>query len=176
MAQAQLTKLFIENRDMILGFIFALTGNPDLAEEIFQDVALVILEEDRKGTQVNKYLPWVREIARRRVSEYYRKWAKRRALERPSASFEEVVCKAFAENEIPIERNHARLHHLRECLSRLSDRSREVINRFYHDRKSIRDIAHALDWQENSVKVALSRARKALADCIHDKLLVQEAT
>jgi DNA-directed RNA polymerase specialized sigma24 family protein len=49
-----------------------------------------------------------------------------------------------------------------------------VIEGFYRERKSLKQLAAALEWKENSVKVALSRARKLLADCVHMKLRVQE--
>lgn len=176
MAQGQLIKQFLGYRDAILGFAVALTRDYDAAEEIFQDVAMVVMEEDRKQTVVNNFLAWMREIVRRRVAEHYRKLAKRQAIEQPSETMMEVVVLAFAENETTLEKHRLRMQFLLECIERLTGRSREVINGFYGQRKSVRDIANGMTWEENSVKVALSRARTILADCINGRLRAQEAT
>ena len=175
MGDAQLVKQFLENRDAILAFTYALTRDYDVAEEIFQNVALVILEEARRTPNVGDFMAWAREVVRRRVAEYYRKNAKQLLKEQPSGSMAEVVSQAFQENDITAQASHTRMKALLECLERLTDRSRQVIEGFYRGRKSIRDIASGLAWTENSVKVALSRARKVLADCVQTKLLAQEA-
>lgn len=60
MAQGQLVKQLLENRDVILGFVFALTRDDDAAEEIFQDVAMAIVEEDHRGTNVVNFMSWTR--------------------------------------------------------------------------------------------------------------------
>ncbi len=170
MLQPPLAQQLLEHRDAVLGFVFALTRDFAIAEELFQVVAMAILEEASKGTTVKQFLPWAREIARRRVREYYRTSTRRQALEQPQASLEEVVSQAFAENDAVCETFQLRLKCLLECLKQLKGRSREVIEGFYRQRKSIRDLAAALAWQEDSVKVALVRARKALADCIQVRL------
>ncbi len=176
MAQDQLVKQFLDNRDTILGFIFALTRDYAVAEEIFQDVAIVILEEARRETAVVNYLAWSREIARRRVAEYYRKRGRRHAIEQTSDALTDVIGQAFGENEAVREDHQLRMQYLLECVQRLQGRSRELIEGFYNQRKSIRDLAAALAWQENSVKVALSRTRKVLADCINSRQRKQETT
>jgi RNA polymerase sigma-70 factor (ECF subfamily) len=168
-----LVKQLLEHRDGILGFLFALTRDYDVSEELFQVVATTILEEAGRGTTVEQFLPWAREIARRRVREYYRTHTRREALEQPEAALEEVVCQAFAENEDACETDQLRLKCLLECLERLTGRSRQVIEGFYRQRKSIRELADALAWQEGSVKVALVRARKALAECVQARMRLE---
>lgn len=175
MDQGNLVKRFLENRDAILGFIHALTRDYDVAEEIFQDVAVTILQESGRPTSVENFLGWAREVARHRVADYYRQHARRSSLVQPSGAMIEAVALAFAENEVGPQANQLRMKSLLECLERLSGRARDVIEGFYRDRKSIKDLAAGLEWKEGSVKVALSRARKLLADCIQVKLRVEQA-
>jgi RNA polymerase sigma-70 factor (ECF subfamily) len=176
MNQGEMVKRFLEHRDVILSFIYALTRDYDVAEEIFQNVAVAILQESGRATGVANFLGWAREVARHRVADYYRERARRGALEQPSGGMIEIVAQAFAENELIPQASQARMKSLLECLERLTGRSREVIEGFYRDRKSLKELAASLDWKENSVKVALSRARKLLADCVHMKLRVQEVS
>lgn len=166
-----LVKQFLEHRDGLLAFIFALTRDYDLAEEVFQQAAQVILEEAERSAPVTRFFPWACEIARRRVAEHYR-----RQQRRPTEQLGDVIDRAFAENDQVQEEHVLRLKYLDECRARLTGRSREVIESFYRDRKSIREVAAALGWQENSVKVALSRARRLLADCLKEKMASTRGT
>jgi len=172
MAAKLLAKEFLENRDALLGFLFALTRDIDVAEEIFQETALVIMEEAGKQTQVASFMAWAREIARRRLKEYYRKQA-RNTASLPAESLVEIVDQAFLEADAVESDNAVRIRYLIMCIEKLADRSRQVIEGFYRQKKSIREIARDLSWEENSVKVALSRARKVLADCVQLRLREQ---
>lgn len=166
MKESDLVKRFLENRDVILSFIYALTRDYDVAEEIFQNVAVSILQTSGQAVQVDNFLGWAREVARHRVADHYRQSTRRTALIQPSWAMVETVAQAFTENEAAPEANHERMKSLLACLERLTGRSRDVIEGFYRRRQSVRELAATLDWKENSVKVALSRARKQLADCI----------
>jgi RNA polymerase sigma factor (sigma-70 family) len=170
MPHSELVNQLLENRDAVLSFVYVLTRDFADAEEIFQEVAKVILEEAGKGVTVAQFMPWAREIARRRIGEFYRKNAKRNMVEKPTESIEAVIGQAFAENEKMLESSHLRLKALLDCLATLSGRTQAVIEGFYRNRQSIRDIAGSLGWNEQSVKNCLWRARKALADCIRGKL------
>jgi RNA polymerase sigma-70 factor (ECF subfamily) len=177
MAYPTLVRQFLEHRDVVLGFVFALTRDYDVAEEVFQEVALAILQEAGKGTAVESFLAWAQGIARRRVADYYRKANRRQTVEQVAGPLADVVSQAFAENAPLLEGHQERMASLLECLQRLAGRSRVIVESFYQRRQSLREIAGLLGWKEDSVKVALSRARKALADCIENRMRmsIQEA-
>jgi RNA polymerase sigma-70 factor, ECF subfamily len=175
MGQQELIRRFLDQRDTIFGFIYALTMDYEVAEEVFQNVATAILQEGTRGASVNDFPAWVRQVARHRVADYYRQNARRSAMEQPSGAMADIIAQAFGEHEISPPANHLRMRSLLECLQKLSGRSRDVIEGFYRDRKSLRELAASLGWQENSVKVALSRARKVLADCIDLRIRSQHA-
>ena len=170
MDQPQLVKQLLEHRDLILGFICGLTRDYTTAEEIFQETALAIVEEARKEPAISNFLAWAREIARRRVADYFRKKVRRQGVEQLSGSMTEMVELAFAENELSADGQQTRMEYLLECLKQLTGRSREVIVRFYQQHQNLKAIAAELNWQPDSVKVALSRARKILADCVQGKI------
>jgi RNA polymerase sigma-70 factor (ECF subfamily) len=173
MHEPQLTKDFLEHRQSLLGLILGLTHNVDLAEEIFQEVALVILNEAATGRTIDGFLPWAKEIARRRVAEYYRKNSQRLRIERPSEAIADAVCLAFEENSEHAEAPW-RQGHLNECLSALTERSRSLLEKRYGKKMGITDIAAAVGLTIGSVNVTLSRARKALAACIGHRLHASE--
>jgi RNA polymerase sigma-70 factor (ECF subfamily) len=175
MRQPGLVQQLVENRDVILGFILALAQDYYLAEEVFQNVSLAIVDQANKGADVAEFMPWARAIARRMLAEHYRKMGKLRAAERPLGAVAEVIDQAFEENRISGEANAVRQKHLRECFDRLTSRSKELVKGYYHNGRSIRDMAALLGWSEGSVKVGLARARKALAECVERRLRNAEA-
>ncbi len=165
-----MTRDFLQNRQALLGFIFALTRDALAAEEIFQEVALAILAEAATGKEVDPFLPWAREVARRRVAEYYRKSTQRERVAPLSNSMVDLVCRSYQENEEYPERDSLRLASLRRCVDQLGGRAREVIDLRYRLRLGIEKIASALSWRVDSVNVLLTRTRRVLADCVKSKL------
>ncbi|MBI3858312.1 MAG: sigma-70 family RNA polymerase sigma factor, partial [Planctomycetes bacterium] len=140
MSPPKITRDFLQNRQALLGYLFALTRDQLVAEEVFQEVALAILEEASSGRQVDPFLPWAREVARRRVLEYYRKSARAPLSE----SMIDLVGRSFQENEEAPEQDSRRLVSLRECLQKLPDRARQAIDLRYNVRLGIEAIAQSL--------------------------------
>lgn len=174
MHQEDLVRRFLDHRDATLAYIFALTRDYDAAEEIFQDVAVTIIQEAEKAGRIDHFDHWLREVARHRVADYYRRTGRRLAKEQPTGSMADVVSQAFEENAASPEENHARMKLLIDCVQGLNGRSREVINGFYRELKSLKELAASLCWKESSTKVALSRARKTLAECVEGKLRARQ--
>lgn len=172
-AETQLVKQFLEQRDLLLGYLLALTRNHASAEEIFQEVALVILEEAHRGTQIEHFAAWAREVARRRALEYFRRQARANRMQPLDETYLAAVDQAFGEVAWTGEELQEREELLRQCLAKLTGRSRQVIELRYQGERSLAEIAAALSWQVDSVKVALSRARKALTECVQARLRTQ---
>jgi RNA polymerase sigma-70 factor (ECF subfamily) len=175
MSQPKLAVDLLKNRQALLGFVFALTRDQVLAEEIFQEVALAILNEGSAGKEVDPFMPWAREVARRRVAEFYRKTQRREQLLPLSDSMAELVALSFQENEEDPDQGTLRLKHLRGCVQKLSARAREAIEQRYRSGHEIDHIATAMSLQTDSVNVLLSKARKVLAECVRSRLSAPEA-
>ncbi len=167
-----LVRMLLEHRDGIFGFTLALTRDREAAEEVFQEVGLAVVEEANRRTAVERFLPWVHELARRRVAEHFRKRSRRSGIER-AESLDEVVARAFEENAGDPAALHARREYLAECVEELPPTQREMIERRYRDLASVRDIAGSLSWTDGAVKVALWKARRRLAACVDGKLASQ---
>jgi RNA polymerase sigma-70 factor (ECF subfamily) len=175
MIESELVKELLRNRDTLMGFVLALVRDHDLAEELFQETALALLAEAEKGTRPTAFLPWARAVARHRIADYYRRQARRPEETRTFEAMADVVARAFEENPIAAEAAHRRLKHLMECLRRLGQRARTIVDLRYRDRLALKDIAASIQWKESAVKVALAKARKALADCVEAKRRAEEA-
>jgi len=175
MEPGELFPEFVQQRDLLYGYILALTRDPNLADDILQDVGVSILTEAKRGTRPEAFIPWARGVARHRVADHYRRLAARRRHERHFDQFADAVDMAFAEHAPAAEDNGHQLKLLRECLEGLTARVRTIIDLRYSGRRSIGEIAASLSWTPGSIKVALSRARRTLADCVRRKLRQEDA-
>jgi RNA polymerase sigma-70 factor (ECF subfamily) len=63
-----------------------------------------------------------------------------------------------------------RLSALRECLRGLAPRARELVWLRYHGELGSLEIATKLTWKEPAVRVALSKARTFLRECVQRQL------
>jgi RNA polymerase sigma-70 factor (ECF subfamily) len=63
-----------------------------------------------------------------------------------------------------------RLAHLPFCLEKLAPQARRIVELFYRDEHKPQEIAARLSWTPAAVSVALSRARKALRECIEHQM------
>jgi RNA polymerase sigma-70 factor, ECF subfamily len=164
-----LVKRFLEHRDGIFGFILALARDREAAEEVFQEVGLAVVQEFGRGTDVQRFLPWVHEIARRRVAAHFRRVARGPELATP-ASLEDVVSQAFEEHAGSARAVAARQEYLKLCLEELPPTQRAMIEQHYTERAPIARIAESLAWSAGAVKVALWKARRRLEACIDGKV------
>lgn len=175
MDQPSVVKLLLEHREGLFAFVLALTRDYDLAEEVFQEVGVAILEEAGKGEAVRDFLPWARTIARHRLADVLRrKEAAGRLRVRVSERMGELVQQAFDETLAQQEVLQRRLRYLGECVRKLPGRMRELVERRYGRGESIGEIAAGLAWERGSVKVGLSRARKALGECMERRVRDEE--
>lgn len=171
MNQDTMNAALLKYRQDLLGYIFALTRDYEIAEEIFQEVALVILNEAATGRKVRKFSAWAREIARRRVANFFRGNPRRSKTQPLEESMVESISSAFDEEAAEGSASDGlRLKFLRQCLEKLSRRAREAIDCRYRDRMQIAQIAAAMGWQVTAVNTALSKAKGSLAQCIGRKL------
>lgn len=166
----ELARQFLQQRDVLYGYIFALARDHHAAEEILQELGVSILTEAKRGTVPKDFIGWARGVARHRVADYFRSLATRRQHEKQFEEFADVVDLAFAEQTRTAADNQHELQLLRDCLQRLTQRVRTMIELRYQGRQSLDQIATALQWKTDSVKVAMSRARRVLSECVERKL------
>src|SRR5690606_717766 len=68
----EVVRLLIENRTQLFGFIFAAMRDYHAAEEVMQNVAVIVCEKASQYQPGSSFRAWVREIARRQVLQYSR--------------------------------------------------------------------------------------------------------
>src|SRR5438132_9885362 len=56
--------LLLSHRAMLLGYIVSIVRDPDLAEDVFQNVAIVVLDKAAAVAKDEEFPVWARRVAR----------------------------------------------------------------------------------------------------------------
>jgi len=169
MADEPLIKQLLRNQGLFMGYLVAITRDLGAAEEIFQNVAVVILEQGAREP-IRDFQAWAKEIVRRQALHYLRESTRAR---RHSMAPELIDGLSMAlQEEAPGSEGPPRERDLLAlCLKILAPRSRRILALRYEKRQSFEEIGAALESSAQAVQRAISRIRLSLHDCIRTRLL-----
>jgi RNA polymerase sigma-70 factor (ECF subfamily) len=163
--QERSVSLLLSHRAMLLGYIAAIVRDPDLAEDVFQNVAIVVLDKASAVTAADGFPAWARRVARLESLTALRK--RKRDPELLDQSMLDLLEDQWSAGDAdPAPARKA----LRECVEALSPYARRLIHMRYVQELSGQDVAERLNRSPNTVYVALSRTYRVLADCVERRL------
>lgn len=157
--------LLMRHKDKIYRFIYLKIRNQELAEDIFQEAFVKIINTLKLGAynEEGKFLPWAMRIAHNLVIDHFRKSSKVRMISESSSSkddynifstlsledknIQESMCYEELENQMV------------ELIEHLPVSQREILKMRIFKDMSFKDIA---DSEEISINTALGRMRYAL--------------
>jgi len=166
-----LETLVLRHKDKLYTSILFLVKDKYLAEDIFQDVFIRIIDTMRGGryTEEGKFLPWAMRIAHNLCVDHFRK-VKRTPTIRNSEDKDIFEVLNFADDSAETVMIKRQSHHrVREMLERLPEDQREVIILRHYADMSFKEIAATTNC---SINTALGRMRYGLINL--RKLMVQK--
>ena len=166
-----LSILVVRYKDKIYTSIYLLVKDKYLAEDIFQDVFIRIIDTMRSGryTEEGKFLPWAMRIAHNLCVDHFRK-VKRTPTIRNGEDNDIFEVLNFSEDSAETKMMKRQSHdRVREMLQRLPEDQREVIILRHFADMSFKEIAAATDC---SINTALGRMRYGLINL--RKLMLQK--
>ncbi|WP_437201803.1 sigma-70 family RNA polymerase sigma factor [Planctomicrobium sp. SH664] len=161
----EFVQLFTRAQRPLYLFILAQVGNVLAAEEILQETNLVIWAKIEQFQLDTNFAAWTRQIATYEILKHRQR--KRREKLTFSDDFLTAVAEEVIEQSPELER---RREALRDCLLRLAEADRELIEHRYQPGISGKVLAESLGRPANSVYQSLGRIRRSLLDCIHRKM------
>jgi RNA polymerase sigma-70 factor (ECF subfamily) len=154
-------RLFVAHEPRIHAYIRSLVFHHADAQDILQEVAVVLwrkFSEFQPGTHFDR---WAYRIAHLQVL-YYRQKKQRDRLE-----FSEEVLSAVADT---MELENARWQELEQamldCVEKLRGEDRDLLRQRFAPGSNNRQIAHATGRSETAISRALSRVYAALLRCV----------
>ena len=168
MADEPLIKKLLRHQSLFMGYLVAITRDLGAAEEIFQNVAVVVLERGA-GEPIRDFQAWAKEIVRRQALHYLRESTRsRKRLVAPELL--EGLSMALDSEPWEVERVPPEREALAECLKSLAPRSRRIMALRYEKRQSFDEIGSVLESSAQAVQRAISRIRQTLHDCVRARL------
>ncbi|GAA5506260.1 sigma-70 family RNA polymerase sigma factor [Novipirellula caenicola] len=162
----EVAALFLKHSSRIRGIILSMQPDFARADDVLQETFLTVSAKANEFEFGTNFMSWVYQIARYKVLEDRRRSGK--TTEQLSlASIESLLA---AESNLADDQHEERVEALKDCLTKLSPRSRQAIELRYAREHPASEIATVLGWTVDSVYVALSRARTLLAKCIDEDL------
>ena len=153
---------------MLLAYSRAVCGDFHLAEDVVQETALIAFRNLNHLFPEADFPSWLKAIARRQAL------AMRRDSSRLHPVLDEALEEAFrdpAPDSLRVEREA-----LAECMQLLSERTGQVIRKFYLEGDSVAGLSQEAKLNVNTVKTLLHRGRQALESCMRRHLNMEAAS
>jgi RNA polymerase sigma factor (sigma-70 family) len=162
--EAALKALYQQNYPKIESYVMANNGTADEAKDIYQEAFIAVW----RNIQLNKFTP----VSETSLAGYLYQVAKNKWLDHlRSGHYKNVVPLEGHENgthrveELP-DNQQAYLAAIRQNFTKLGNSCRELLNRFYFQKESLRTIALAFQWTEATAKNNKYRCLQQLRELI----------
>lgn len=158
-----LGELFARYQGPLLGFFTRLCGRTSTSEDLVQDTFLRVMRSKHTYRSDGRFRSWLYQVARSAHADHYRKRWRERPLDDDHDSMAQPgpgIGERLEEDE-----RHALV---RAALQRLPEDKREVLVMARYQRLRYQEIGEILGCGENTVKVRVHRAMKALREAYLD--------
>lgn len=158
-----LEQLIKRHQNRVYAYILMITKDKDLADDLFQDTFIKVVNTIRGGTynEEGKFLQWVMRIAHNLIIDHFRKANRIPVVDNTKNEnfniFDTInITDKSIEEQIITDQIHK---DVRKLIEFLPDEQREVLYMRHYAEMSFKDIAEVTDV---SINTALGRMRYAL--------------
>jgi RNA polymerase sigma-70 factor (ECF subfamily) len=162
-AAEQVQLHFVRHEGAIRAFVRALQPSLTDADDVLQETFLTVSRKASSFEPGTNFVAWACGIARLKVLEHHRQ-------QRRATVLSEAAIIALAE-DAPLENiTQMRETALELCLEKIAPKARDLLWRRYSSRESSDEMADGSGMTSTAVRVALSKARAFLRDCVSNEL------
>ena len=161
--ESRAAQLFLAHHGFVKAMALRHAPWPGLVEDIVQQVFLEFMAKEEKWNLDGDVRPLLASMTRLVALRHWRQ--RTRDLPETVQKLAEHI-RQLAEDRSAPPRYDEEVKVLRGCLAELPERSRELIQRYYFDERSTRDIGAELSMNPDTVCRALSRVRDQLRACV----------
>ena len=158
--------LFAATRKDVRIFLSAHASSADMVDEVLQAVFVACYEKIHVYEPRGTFLPWLKGIAKNLLLKELHQRSKYVVAENDALE-NLIVEEGMASLRVDeASRREDSMQRLEDCLSKLTPRSRELIDHKYTRRAAIGKMAQSFGKSESWVAVTLFRIREALRTCM----------
>ncbi len=170
-AEESLQVLIDRHKSKIYSYIFMMVKQQELAEDIFQDTFIKVINNLKKGKYVEngRFVSWVMRIAHNLIIDFYRKQKHMQTVSNDANDYDLLNSTKFSESNIEDKLVYSQiLKEVVELLENLPDNQKEVVKLRHFMGLSFKEIAEETGV---SINTALGRMRYAL---INMRAMIEE--
>lgn len=165
--QERIARLLMQHRTALYGYILACVRRHADAEDILQEVSVAVTQSIDRLDQEDGFLPWAREIARRRVLAHFRQAGRERPVD-PELARRLAEAAERLERACPASAKHAALM---ACLETLPRRCRQLIAlRYEGSAGRAEELARRFRRSVQAIYAQVKRIKTALRACVEQRL------
>jgi RNA polymerase sigma-70 factor, ECF subfamily len=170
-SQARFLRLFLASQPELFRYVAALVPHLGDAEEIIQQTAIALWKKFDQYDPGQPFTPWACRFA----LNITKQWVAER--KRWQSLLERGLAEELANRRDELRPQfESRLAHLDQCLEKLPDEQRGVVEAYYFRRQSVEAIATGTRRSVEGVYKTLQRIRGLLRDCIERAAKAGEAS
>ncbi len=157
--------LFTREQFRIAGFVRSLVVDAVDAGDVLQETSLALWRSFHQYDPDREFFSWALGVARHQVLKHFR------AKRRDRLTFSESLLSDLADQTADmLSDDQPRYQALRDCVSKLTARQRELVRDFYAEGIAAGEIAKRWDRNVQAVYNSLRNVRQQLQDCINRRL------
>lgn len=161
--------LYRRNESVLFGFIMKLLPNFSVAEDIMQEVLIVMWEKFDTYREGTSFIAWAKQIARYKVMNFIRKDTRGEVIHFDDDLIEEIT---NLDDDQPFQEAYYESVH--RCVDKLEESSKEIVHLRYTKNMKVGDIAESLGLTPNTLSKRMARIHFALKKCIDASLQAPE--
>jgi len=158
--RSRFMRLYLAAQPPIRSYLLGLLRNAQDADDVFQEVSLVLWERFGDYDDRWPFLSWAFGIARNHAARWRRSRARTKVWLPPEVEEKLAATAAELEEELAPQRRA-----LQACLERLGANAREILRLRYEEQMSLQEIAARQHTTLNAINKALGKIREVLAEC-----------
>jgi RNA polymerase sigma-70 factor (ECF subfamily) len=169
---ALLEELVRAHQARLRAYLFSRTGAIDAADDLAQEVFLVVFRLIDQFDPSRPAWPWLMGIARNELREHWRSAARDKVTDEIEAL---AADRLLARDDEEAPADHLPMDELAACLEKLPAHSRELVRMIYTERINCAQAARRIQQKAGAVRVSLHRIRRALQACVESRLAERPA-
>jgi len=158
----QFLRLLTAAEGGLLRYVFAMTGNPDATQEIYQETVLDLWQKFDDYDRSLPFVNWACRFGWIRVQRWRRAKGRNAALQLDEETAEALGAKYLADNQ----RHELRSRLLASCLEKLPEPARRLLEARYARRMTVEEIATQQAVTARAVYKRIDKVRHWLKSCI----------
>ncbi len=165
MDQLHIMRVLLRDRDKLFAYAWSIVRDTHLAEDVFQEMSLLVIEQRDKIVDEAHLMVCLRQAARLKSLE-----ALRQRNRMPQMLSDETLALLGAHwQRYDAYDSSDMVDALRSCIARLTPYARQIVKLRYVDGLPGQQVAAAVNRKVETVYKSLSRIHRSLRDCIRQQ-------